>query len=310
MSTRKHSTTPTIARTWKALGRAGLLVAGTVWVAISTLSAAAQTAGSRPSSRADRTAILLAINDVYRIEGLDDGATGGLPRVRALRKELERESPGVVLLHGGDFLFPSFASRMYRGEQMISAMNALDGDREGFDTRMFVTFGNHEFDQRRLRDAPLLLERIAGSQFRWLGGNINFAKGADGKPLIASRNLSRTALISSGGIRIGIFGLTLPTVGVEYIAGFDGEVATARTLSAELRAQKAEVIVALTHLSAQEDRRLLEALGQEGPDLVIGGHDHEPVRVQVGGRWVLKADAGARTASIVRLTRKADGSLV
>ncbi len=78
-----------IGRAWKALGSAGLLVTGTVWAAFATLSAAAQSAGSPPSSRADRTAILLAINDVYRIEGLEDGAVGGLPRVRALRKELE-----------------------------------------------------------------------------------------------------------------------------------------------------------------------------------------------------------------------------
>jgi 2',3'-cyclic-nucleotide 2'-phosphodiesterase (5'-nucleotidase family) len=189
-------------------------------------------------------------------------------------------------------------------------LNALDGDREGFDTRMFVTFGNHEFDQRRTRDASLLTQRIESSQFRWLGGNITFAKGPDGKPLVASKNLSRTALVESGGIRIGIFGLTLPTIGVEYIAGFEGEEATARILVAELRAQKAEVIVALTHLSAQDDRRLLESLGAEGPDIVIGGHEHESVRMQVGGRWVLKADAGARTATIVRLTRKADGSLL
>jgi len=67
-----------------------------------------------PSSAAsDRTAVLLAINDVYRIEGLRDGTIGGLARVRALRLELEREAPDLLMLHGGDFLFPSFASRMY-----------------------------------------------------------------------------------------------------------------------------------------------------------------------------------------------------
>lgn len=39
--------------------------------------------------RADRSAAILAINDVYRIEGADHGRTGGLARVRTLRKELE-----------------------------------------------------------------------------------------------------------------------------------------------------------------------------------------------------------------------------
>ena len=35
--------------------------------------------------------------------------------------------------------------------------------------------------------------RMEGSQFRWLNGNISFAAGQDGQPLVASRNLSRTA---------------------------------------------------------------------------------------------------------------------
>ncbi len=286
----------------------GLAAAG---LAVALSAGASRTPPLPDASPApDRTAVILAINDVYRIEGLDAGTIGGLARVRALRKELERESPDVLLLHGGDFLFPSFASRLYRGEQMVSVMNALDGDTKAFDPRMFVTLGNHEFDQRRMRDAALLTERIEHSQFQWLGGNIDFAKGPDGKPVVASKNLSRSAIVESGGIRIGIFGLTLPTLGVEYIEGFAGEQATARALIADLRARKAEVIIALTHLSAPDDRRFLEGLGEGGPDLVIGGHEHEPVRMQVGGRWVLKADAGARTATVVRLTRKSDGSVV
>lgn len=286
----------------------GILAA--LLLALPGAGAAPPDAASSPVPARDRTAVLLAINDVYRIEGLQEGTIGGLARVRALRKELEREAPDLLMLHGGDFLFPSFASRMYAGAQMISVLNDLDGDTAAFDPRMFATLGNHEFDQRRLRDSKILTDRIEESQFRWLAGNINFAKGPDGKPLVASKNLSRTALVESGGIRIGIYGLTIPTLGVEYIADFAGEQAAAREMIAELRARKAEVIVALTHLNAFEDRRLMEALGDDGPDLVIGGHEHEPVKIQVRGRWILKADAGARTATIVRLTRKADGSVV
>jgi len=287
-----------------------LVLLAAALVALLGGGAVRQTAPPLPAPGKDRTAVLLAINDVYRIEGLREGEIGGLARVRTLRKELEREAPDLLLLHGGDFLFPSFASRMYRGEQMISVLNDLDGDPSAFDPRMFVTFGNHEFDQRRLGDAPLLAARIEQSQFRWLGGNITFANGPDGKPLVASKNLARTAIVESGGIRIGIFGLTIPMTNVAYVADFAGEQATARELIAELRAQKAEVIVALTHLDASADRRLLESLGEAGPDIVIGGHEHEPVKIQVGGRWVLKADAGARTATIVHLTKKADGSVV
>ncbi len=258
----------------------------------------------------DRTTALLGINDIYRIEGLEGGSKGGLARVRALRKQIEQQFPEALLLHGGDFLFPSFASRMYQGEQMVSILNLLDGDAARFDARMFVVPGNHEFDRGRLRDAAMLKDRIDGSQFRWLGGNIRFAQGSDGQPLVASKNLTPTAMVTSGGIRIGIFGLTLPMAGVQYIAGYAGEQETARELSAALRAQGAEVVVGLTHLEARTDRALLERLGDAGPDVIFGGHDHESMHVQVGGRWYTKADADARTVSVVKITKKADGTLL
>lgn len=49
--------------------------------------AASRIAAPSPSPARDRTAVLLAINDVYRIEGLQEGTIGGLARVRALRKD-------------------------------------------------------------------------------------------------------------------------------------------------------------------------------------------------------------------------------
>lgn len=262
------------------------------------------------SVASDRTTALLGINDIYRIEGLEGGLTGGLARVRALRLEIEKEFPEALVLHGGDFLFPSFASRMYQGDQMVSILNLLDGDALAFDPRMFVTLGNHEFDRGRLGDASMVRARIDGSQFRWLGGNIRFVRGPEGKPLVASKNLSRTAMATSGGIRVGIFGLTLPMVGVQYVDFFAGELETARELTAELRAQGAEVVVGLTHLEARADRAILERLGEAGPDMILGGHDHESMHVQVNGRWYTKADADARTVSLVKLTKKANGTLV
>lgn len=290
---------------WLGLGAAALSLA-----VLACAPRPAATPAPRIPVSPDRTAVIMAINDVYRIEGVNGGSVGGLARVRALRQELERQSPDLLLLHGGDFLFPSFASRMFRGEQMIAVMNALDGDPAAFDPRMFVVFGNHEFERSRLRDAAFLDQRIEASQFAWLGSNVSFVNGPDGEPVIAAKHLSGDALVESGGIRIGIFGVTIPTVGVDYIADMAGEQATARARTADLRARGAEVVVALTHLNAANDRALLETLGDAGPDLIIGGHDHEAVVSEVKGRWLLKADADARTATVVRLTKRGDGSLL
>lgn len=276
-------------------------------LALSLLTACASSRPVRPSQARERTAVLLSINDVYRIEGVEGGKAGGLSRVRALRTELEREHPDLLMLHAGDLLFPSFASRMYKGEQMVAVLNDLDGDPQADDPRMFVTFGNHEFEKPKLADAGVLAARVKESQFHWLGGNVVFKKGAGGEPLVSGGNLSRTALVESGGIRIGLFGLTIPTTGVEYVEDFAGPDATARELTADLRRQGAEVVVAVTHLGWSDDKEILETLGDAGPDLIIGGHDHEHMAIQAGGRWVLKADADARTAVVVRLTLGSDG---
>ena len=160
-----------------------------------------------------------------------------------------------------------------------------------------------------MKDAPLLASRVAESQFRWVNGNVVFAEGADGRPLIAGDNLARSWLVESGGIHIGLFGLTVDVKRPEYAAQFQDPVATARQLTAALRSQGAEVVVALTHLNARDDRRLLATLGADGPDLIIGGHDHQHMSCDVGGRKLFKADADARTATVVRLTLGADKKL-
>ena len=51
-------------------------------------------ASSPPSGApaAERSITILTMNDVYRIEGLDDGKVGGLARLRTLRAELEARS--------------------------------------------------------------------------------------------------------------------------------------------------------------------------------------------------------------------------
>ena len=106
---------------------------------------------SQVALSAERGFTILAVNDVYRIAGVDEGQRGGIARVRSLRAELEREHPDLLVLHAGDILFPSLISRLYDGRQMIDVLNLLDGDALGFDTRMFVTFGNHEFDKRKVK---------------------------------------------------------------------------------------------------------------------------------------------------------------
>jgi 2',3'-cyclic-nucleotide 2'-phosphodiesterase (5'-nucleotidase family) len=260
-----------------------------------------------PTRPADKACTILSVNDTYRIESLPDG-TGGLARVRALRARLEAERGPVLLLHAGDFLYPSILSRTYKGGQMIDVLNQLDGSPSGFDERMFITFGNHEFDDAKEKAAADISERINTSQFLWLASNIVFRPGADGRRMVDSPQLKDTAIVDCGGIKTGIFSITTSEKSAAYVERFLDPVQVAESKLRELREQGGvALVVALTHQSMAADAALLEALGDRGPDVIIGGHEHTHQQRMVGGRGIYKADADGRSAYLVTLRSASDG---
>jgi 2',3'-cyclic-nucleotide 2'-phosphodiesterase (5'-nucleotidase family) len=273
----------------------------------------------------ERHAVLLAVNDIYRLKGVGAEEAGGLHRLRSLRALLERGHPDLILLHAGDFLAPSLLSRIYYGEQMVDVMNWLDGAVGAFDERMLVTFGNHEFDDTRCGDGPKpLLARVAESEFLWLTANLDFSQ-CDGLKTIfeapkgAPKKVQPMTVIESGGIRIGVFGLSLTPDGVSggRFPILEHELDTTRRTVKALREERgAEFVVALTHLPIDQDLALLKNTKALGPDLIVGGHDHDNMRFKENGRWVFKADSDARTAWRIDVriaedgTRSVDGTLM
>ena len=71
-----------------------------------SLIAACAPSATQPDT-ATRRFTLLAINDVYRLDGVNSGRDGGLARVRTLRSALESQQGELLFLHAGDFLYPS-----------------------------------------------------------------------------------------------------------------------------------------------------------------------------------------------------------
>jgi 5'-nucleotidase len=249
---------------------------------------------------------ILQINDTYKIEGLEAGRVGGMARVRTLRRELEAEGRPVLLLHGGDFLFPSVMSRHLQGEPMVATLNRLDGS-ESYDERLFVAFGNHEFDSP---DRELLLARLGQSKFAWLNANLRY-RSADGEPLVElaghAPNVAASKLVELGGVRVGLFGLTMPAEPRDWVdyGDFERLVASAERAVAELRAGGAELVVALTHQEMGDDARLAERVA--GIDWIVGGHEHVALERRIRDTWITKADADARTAVRIDVGRGAGG---
>ncbi|HYO78527.1 MAG TPA: metallophosphoesterase, partial [Thermoanaerobaculia bacterium] len=228
---------------------------------------------------------ILQLNDVYKIEGLARGELGGLARVRTLRKQLEADGSAVLVLHAGDALYPSVASKYLDAKQMVDVMNLLDGDRDSFDPALIVGLGNHELDNKT---PDILLARLRESQFQWIATNTlrcdpECTRGFVGVDDLIVRDVGTT--------RVGIIGLLYP-LEKSYAKSTDVSEAAERAVRT-LRRRGADVIVAITHQDMPDDVALVKEV--PGIDFVIGGHDHLFMQEQVIGTWITKADADAKS---------------
>lgn len=244
---------------------------------------------------------ILQLNDVYKIEGLARGETGGLARVRTLRRQLESDGSAVLVLHGGDALYPSVASRYLAAEQMVDVMNLLDGEENGFDPGLIVTFGNHELDNK---DDRVLLARLRDSQFQWIATNTRRCN-PPGECTQRFPGVEDYIVRDVGRTRIGIFGLLYP-LEKSYVKSTD-VLEAARLAVDTLKGRGAKVIIGITHQDMPDDVNLVQQV--PGIDLVIGGHDHLFMQQQVNGTWITKADADARSVIVYDVVANADGSI-
>jgi 5'-nucleotidase len=256
-------------------------------------------AGAPPQAQAVRFKIL-QINDVYKIEGLEGGQTGGLARVRSLRKLLESDGTPVLVLHAGDALFPSVMSKYLDAKPMVEILNLLDGDAAKRDPNLILTFGNHEYDKS---DPRVLLDRLNESSFVWVSTNSRWCNPTCDQPF---PNTTEVFVADVGGTKVGIIGLIYP-LKKSWVESTD-VAAAARDAVSALTSQGVSVIVALTHQDMGDDAAMVRQV--PGIDLVIGGHDHLFTQQQVDGRWITKADADAKSAIVYDITIPPGGPIV
>ena len=305
-------------------------------ITVTALSSCNEASTKGAAAQQAKPAIILSVNDIYRINGIKRGSEGGLARVTLLREQLEKEGD-VLVIHAGDVLSPSLLGSRYQGEQMVDMLNFLDGtdDEASPDVRLFTVFGNHEFDNSRCSRPDALIARVKQSQFTWLSGNMDFSgcpEGSQGfKEIAGAKNVIPHASVTVGGIKFGLFGITInnddywqlltdrDNAYSENLSAADRRrmnmasyVAAAKRLTKKLRAEGNEFIIAVTHLDWSEDSAILANLkGALGPDMIIGGHNHsEGILPKSGtGPFVYKHDAEARTVGVFRFNRDAQGPI-
>jgi 5'-nucleotidase len=232
---------------------------------------------------------LIHLNDVYEITPVSGGKEGGLARVATLRKQLLAENPNTFMLLAGDLFSPSALGtatvngERLAGQQTVGVMNAIGLD--------FMTFGNHEFDLNQER----FLKRLDESEFAWVSSNVFDANGQP-FPGVAKNRIFTVTDDKGQEVRIGLFGLTIGSNPKDYVT-YNDPFAAAGEQVAELRNQ-VDILIGLTHLAVEDDTKLSQQFPEI--DLIVGGHEHENMRVEPGPGLapVFKADANARTAYI------------
>jgi 2',3'-cyclic-nucleotide 2'-phosphodiesterase (5'-nucleotidase family) len=267
-----------------------LVAAIAVAVAIAIQGAHAQQ-DEPGSARAQSPLTILQINDVYSTVPIN--GAGGLARLATLKKRLSANGHPVLLTLAGDFLSPSVASSVFKGEQMVAALNAAGLD--------IATLGNHEFDFGR----DVLIQRMAEAKFQWVISNV--LDTTTGKPIGGA---APYLLRDVGPLKVGFIGLCIKTplvkdsqVGMRIT---DPLAAAARYIPI-LKRRGANVIVAITHLSFDEDRVLVRRFPQI--DLVIGGHEHSPIAAAEKQAFISKAGSDARWAARIDINRTATGTV-
>lgn len=195
------------------------------------------------------------VNDFDQFDGEEE--TGGFARYAAVLKKARAEHENVIATNGGDMISPSLLSGLDKGAHMVDLNNQVGLD--------IAAIGNHEFDF----GPDVAAQRFDEARYTVLGTNVL----KDGQPF---PNTTSYLLREFGTFTVGFFGLTTretvelasPGPGVT----FGDPVATAEKAAADLRAQGADIVVAVTHQLVNED---VEVAALDGVDVVLGGHDGE-----------------------------------
>jgi 2',3'-cyclic-nucleotide 2'-phosphodiesterase (5'-nucleotidase family) len=221
---------------------------------------------------------ILQLNDLYDIMPVEKGKKGGLARIATLRDRISKETPDAVLVLAGDFVSPSTMSSVFQGSQMVATLNAAGLD--------LATFGNHEFDFGE----QATQQRMSESRFVWVSSNV--LDPTTGLPFGEAVSF---VLRDLGGIRVAFIGLTTPETRVlSKGAGnlkFLDPIAAAKEVVARARSARADVIVALTHQAMADDKQLAAAVPEI--DVILGGHEHDPLDARVGKTLILKTGSEA-----------------
>ncbi|NEW06270.1 bifunctional metallophosphatase/5'-nucleotidase [Paenibacillus sp. SYP-B3998] len=181
----------------------------------------------------------------------------GMPLMKGIIDDLRKENPDSLLLDSGDMFHGTNEANVNEGQGVVEAANLM-----GYDA---MALGNHDLDFGFDRAVAIKAEL----KYPILSANV-YRKGK----LV----FDPYKIVTVGGKKIGIFGLTVPEAlsnmnvsdptGVE----FGDPAVSARQTIDELRKQNVDAIVLVSHLGDDLDKQLIKDV--DGIDFILCGHHH------------------------------------
>ncbi|CAD6592090.1 MAG: hypothetical protein ASARMPREDX12_005652 [Alectoria sarmentosa] len=207
------------------------------------------------------------------------------------------DQPELLTLFSGDAFNPSLESSVTKGSHMVPVLNNLE--------TAVACVGNHDLDFGVLQFRHLKNQ----CNFPWLLANVLDPGLGENQAL---GGCDKTVLLeASNGIKVGIVGLgerewldTINSLPPNLIYKSANE--TAKELVPELRAQGAQIIIALTHAREPSDIKLAEKTPPGLIDLILGGHDHFYAHQIINETHILRSGTDFKQLSYIEARRKAN----
>lgn len=217
--------------------------------------------------------------------GKNIDVVGGISRIASLIKSISSEKDrSVIMVSAGDDLMGRYFSNFHG-----HAITGLLAE-SGYDV---FALGNHEFDF----GPDVLRKALSNTTLNTLCSDLDVEGTA-----IASE-CSKSYIKEYDGVRVGLFSLMTPEFpyvsdgGTVSLRGSATEIA--KEMVQSLKQQNVDLIVAVTHIGIDLDRKL--AADVDGIDIVFGGHSHEYLREMEIINETLIVNGGEKGTALVRI---------
>jgi len=244
--------------------------------------------------------IIIHLTDTYFLKESKIGKEIDLPGFSRIYKIIEIFSKNlltkrILLLHSGDFLFPSLLSNFFKGKQMIDILNQCGLN--------YCTLGNHDFDG----GYEILKKRIGESKFKYIITNLQAPKNI-------SKNILQYDIWPKKSPKVAILGIagkmTIDKAKENRFKAENQRESLKCTLSeVEEKFPDVKLLVTLSHMGDAEDLQLKKQLNSLWPhnSIILGGHDHNQLisfNKKSEKCMLVKGQSNARTLQIIILDNK------